>query len=166
MGRFGGPLYLTKEFNNDNLLIIDIIMKDRRNTMQRELTYNAVLSYPGHPSAEDIYRVISSRYSTISKATVYRNLNMLADDGKIGKVPSMLGYEAHYDHRTDHHSHAICIKCGKVVDVDVQYDRALVDMAESMEEGFTLFSHDLIFEGICKECRNKESSYGTEGIKD
>ena len=84
---------MTKEFNNDNLLIIDIIMKDRRNTMQRELTYNTVLSYPGHPSAEDIYRVISSRYSTISKATVYRNLNMLADDGKIGKVPSMLGYE-------------------------------------------------------------------------
>ena len=141
-------------------------MKDRRNTMQRELTYEAVLSYPGHPSAEDIYRVISSKYSTISKATVYRNLNMLFDEGKIGKVPSILGFEAHYDHRTDHHSHAICIKCGKVVDVDVQYDMELVDVAVSMEKGFMLFSHDLIFEGICSDCRNKESSYGTEGIKD
>ena len=140
-------------------------MKDRRNTMQRELTYEVVLSYPGHPSAEDIYRGISSKYSTISKATVYRNLNMLFDEGKIGKVPSILGFEAHYDHRTDHHSHAICIKCGKVVDVDVQYDMDLVDVAVSMAKGFMLFSHDLIFEGICKECREKEKENGTEGIK-
>ena len=132
--------------------------------MQRELTYEAVLSYPGHPSADDVYRVISSRYSTISKATVYRNLNSLYEDGRIGKVPSVFGYEAHYDHRADHHSHAICIKCGKVVDVDVQYDRGLIDMAESMEEGFILFSHDLIFEGICSDCRNKEKENGTEGI--
>lgn len=141
-------------------------MKDRRNTMQRELTYEAVLSYPGHPSADDVYRVISSRYSTISKATVYRNLNSLYEDGRIGKVPSVFGYEAHYDHRTDHHCHAVCIKCGKVVDVDVQYDKDLFDNAVSMEEGFSLSSHDLIFEGTCRNCGNKEKGYGTEGIKD
>ncbi len=132
--------------------------------MQRELTYEAVLSYPGHPSAEDVYRVISSRYSTISKATVYRNLNALYEEGKIGKVPPMIGYEAHYDHRTDHHCHAICTRCGKVVDVDVQYDSAMFTNAVSMEEGFMLDSHDLIFEGTCMECRNKEKEDGTEGI--
>ncbi len=141
-------------------------MKDKRNTLQRELTYNAVLSYPGHPSAEDIYRVISSKYKSISKATVYRNLNALYEEGKIGKIPSMMGYEAHYDHRIDHHCHGICIKCGKVVDVDVRYEKEIFERAVSMEEGFELNSHDLIFEGSCKECRDKEKENGTEGIKD
>ena len=134
--------------------------------MQRELTYEAVLSYPGHPSADDVYRVISSRYSTISKATVYRNLNSLYEDGRIGKVPSVFGYEAHYDHRIDRHCHAHCIKCGRVVDVDVSYDMSSARDAHAMEDGFTILSHELIFEGICRNCRDKEMKNGTEGIKD
>ena len=131
--------------------------------MQRELTYEAVLSYPGHPSAEDVYRVISSKYSTISKATVYRNLNALSEEGRIGKVPAMMGYEAHYDHRADHHCHGICRQCGRIVDIDVQYDPAVFEKAVSMEEGFILDSHDLIFEGTCSMCRNKEKKNGAEG---
>ena len=56
---------------------------DRRNTVQKELIYDAVMSYSGHPSAEDVYREISSRHSTISKATVYRNLSLLAEDQRL-----------------------------------------------------------------------------------
>ena len=134
--------------------------------MQKELTYDAVMSYPGHPSADDIYRVIAFEYSTISKATVYRNLSLLADEGKIGRVESFASGGIHYDKRLDRHFHGHCIKCGKVVDVDVQYDKDLFDNAVSMEEGFSLSSHDLIFEGTCRNCGNKEKGYGTEGIKD
>ena len=138
----------------------------RRNTMQKELTYEAVMSYPGHPSADDIYRVISSKHSTISKATVYRNLAALSEDGRIGRVESFANGEVHYDHRTEEHCHGYCMRCGRVVDIAIPYDNRLNIEAEPMEDGFSITSHKLIFEGICSECRKKEKENGTEGIKD
>lgn len=140
---------------------------ERRNTMQKEITYRAVQSFCGHPSADDIYKVISKEHSTISKATVYRNLASLAEEGRIGKVISVDGGETHYDHRIDKHHHAYCIKCGHVADVAVSYSKELEIVAEPMEDGFMLTSHELIFEGICSKCREKEkeNDYGTEGIK-
>ena len=133
--------------------------------MQKELTYAAVMSYPGHPSADDIYRMISAEHSSISKATVYRNLSSLCEEGRIGKVIPVGCSEAHYDHRIDRHCHAHCIKCGRVVDVDVSYDKDALSRAVCMEDGFVITSHELIFEGICKDCRKKEKENGTEGIK-
>ena len=133
--------------------------------MQKELTYDAVLRFHGHPSAGDVYREISSRYKSISKATVYRNLAALYEDGKIGRVISTDGREAHFDHRTDKHPHAVCISCGNVFDVDVSYDKDALSRAVCMEDGFVITSHELIFEGICKDCRKKEKENGTEGIK-
>ena len=128
---------------------------ERRNTMQKELTYNTVMSYSGHPSADDVYRIISSEHSTISKATVYRNLSLLTEEGKIGRVESFASGEVHYDHRTEKHYHGYCMKCGKVVDISIPCDNIEVK-AEAMEDGFSIISHELIFEGICKECRDKE----------
>ncbi len=141
-------------------------MKDRRNTLQKELTFEAVQGFSGHPSADDIYRMISAEHSTISKATVYRNLFSLCEEGRIGKVIPVGCSEAHYDHRIDRHCHAHCIKCGRVVDVDVSYDMSSARDAHAMEDGFTILSHELIFEGICRNCRDKEMKNGTEGIKD
>ena len=134
--------------------------------MQRELTYDAVLHYPGHPSADDVYRVISSRYKSISKATVYRNLAALYEDGKIGRVIPTDGWEARFDHRTEEHIHGYCRKCGRVVDIELSYDNGIINNAFPMEDGFNITSHELIFEGICKECREKENDNGTERIKD
>lgn len=139
---------------------------ERRNTMQKELTYDAVMSYPGHPSADDIYRVIASEYSTISKATVYRNLSLLADEGKIGRVESFASGGIHYDKRLDRHFHGHCIKCGKVVDIAVSYDKEPSFKVVSQEDGFDIISHEVVFVGTCRECREKEKENGTEGIKD
>ncbi len=140
-------------------------MKDRRNTLQKELTYEAVQAFCGHPSADDIYRIIASKHSTISKATVYRNLASLYEEGRIGKVTSVGSGEAHYDHRAERHVHGYCRKCGRVVDVDVSYNSSPLIEAHAMEDGFELTSHELIFEGICRECRDKEKKNGTERIK-
>lgn len=164
---FAGAYLLTIIFNNDTLLII-IINKDklmeRRNTMQKALTYEAVMAYSGHPSADDVYRIISSEHSSISKATVYRNLSLLSEEGKIGKVESFGNGEIHYDHRTDKHYHGYCRKCGKVVDINLSYDSSLIDKASPMDDDFAISSHELIFEGICKDCRDKEKENGTERI--
>lgn len=132
-------------------------MKERRNTMQKELTLEAVRSFDGHPSAEDVYRVISRKYSTISKATVYRNLATLCQEGKISRVSGFDGAEAHYDHRVDSHMHGFCLRCGKVVDIECDADLGkFSERAHCADEGFVITSPKLVFEGVCKECLLKE----------
>ena len=59
---------------------------NRRNTKQRQLVAEAVRALE-HPSAEEIYAAVSRENPNIGKATVYRNLNLLAEQGEIGKVP-------------------------------------------------------------------------------
>ncbi len=138
---------------------------ERRNTMQKALTYETVMSYNGHPSADDIYRIIASEHSSISKATVYRNLSLLSEEGKIGRIEAFGNGEVHYDHRIDRHHHGYCRSCGRVVDIELSDDNDFLGMATPVEDGFVITSGEIIFEGICRECREKEKKNGTERIK-
>ncbi len=132
-------------------------MLTRRNTKQKNLIYQTVVDLKGHVSADDVYMVISKNYPSISKATVYRNLNVLSEEGKIRRIePYSHLSEQRFDYLLTPHSHAICSKCGKMIDVYVDGEELIDKNAKSVEEGFELTSHELIFEGICKECRAKE----------
>ena len=50
-----------------------------RNTLQRRLVLETVQRMHNHPTAEEIFREISSENTLISKATVYRNLKILSE---------------------------------------------------------------------------------------
>jgi len=134
----------------------------RRNTKQKNIIYQAVVDMKGHVSADEVYARISGEYPTISKATVYRNLNVLYEEGKLRRIDSNFQFEErHFDALLVPHSHAICNKCGKIVDVYVAGEENLDRRITSIEDGFMLSSHELIFKGICKECREKENKNGT-----
>ena len=58
----------------------------RRNTKQRKLVLDAVRQSYNHPTADEIYNVVREQDDKISRGTVYRNLNLLADAGEIDKA--------------------------------------------------------------------------------
>ena len=58
-----------------------------RNTLQRRLVLETVQRMHNHPTAEEIFREISSENTLISKATVYRNLKILSEQGEIQHIP-------------------------------------------------------------------------------
>lgn len=123
----------------------------RRNTRQRQLILNVVRSRCDHPTAEDIYLAVQQVDNRISRGTVYRNLNLLADSGTIAtvKAPGAM----RFDWRCDGHSHVVCPRCGAVADTSLPYDAAL-DMQASDDTGFAITMHSMVFEGICPECRD------------
>ena len=49
---------------------------NRRNTVQRQLVAETILNLD-HPNAEQVYEEIVKNHPHVSKATVYRNLNLL-----------------------------------------------------------------------------------------
>lgn len=123
----------------------------KRNTIQRSLTLEAVRKLKDHPTADEIYTEVSSKYPTISRGTIYRNLNQLAESGKI-RVMDIPGGAGHYDDRCDDHYHVQCIHCGKVFDVDMEYIPDLSSRIHNMH-GFKISGYELIFKGICPACQ-------------
>ena len=126
-------------------------MKTKRNTHQRQLVLEAVKSRCDHPSADDIYLSVREKDNKISRGTVYRNLNVLAEDGEIlhVRVPAA----DRYDLRTDYHYHMFCTGCGTVCDAPVEYNVSYDKQAE--KSGFKITRHRMIFEGLCPECMEK-----------
>lgn len=127
----------------------------RRNTRQRELVLSAVANRCDHPSADDIYEEVRQKDSHISRATVYRNLHLLADSGSILSIHTSTGER--FDRRTDDHAHILCTACGRVEDAPApKLDGA--DAYAAAVTGFVVNSHEMFFSGICPACQRKVAS--------
>ena len=61
-------------------------MTSRRNTIQKDLVRNAVYEMKRHVTANEVYEFIKESYPTIGKGTVYRNLDILVEEGALRKV--------------------------------------------------------------------------------
>ena len=122
-----------------------------RNTIQRSLTLKAVKKLKNHPTVEEIYEEVAKKHPTISKGTVYRNLRELAENGDLYDV-EVPGGASHFDHNCHEHYHARCIKCGKVIDVDLPYMYDLIDRIGD-KQNFKFTGYDLVFKGVCEQCQ-------------
>lgn len=127
-------------------------MKKQRNSKQRQIVLDAVLTRCDHPTADQIYLDVRAKDDRISRSTVYRNLGVLSEDGQITnvKVPAADRYDA----RRDLHYHLFCTGCGKVFDAPLNYHPEY-DEQVARETGFRISRHRVVFEGLCPECAFK-----------
>ncbi len=86
-----------------------------RNTVQRQIVLQTVLRMHDHPTADTVYAAVAAEHPSISKATVYRNLNQLVSQGDIRRVPVPNGADR-YDLTLRSTINALAC-CGKVYDV-------------------------------------------------
>ena len=120
----------------------------RRKTVQRELVFQAVCC-GNDLSAREIFESVA-KTDSMSFGTVYRNLQILTEEGKIAEIQTD-PIVARYDPHLAPHHHLYCKKCGKVFDVPVPY-RAEYDEEAQKSSGFTIESHTISFQGLCKGC--------------
>lgn len=132
-----------------------IIMKQRRMTRQKQLILNAARSRDDHPSADQIYLDVRALDNRVSRGTVYRNLEQMSDAGELlhVKVPGA----DRFDHRLDYHYHMVCMRCGAVCDVPLDYQHDTDERVCEMT-GFRVERHRTIFEGLCAECQAGEQA--------
>ncbi len=120
---------------------------------QRELILKTLQENPVHPTADYIYSVLKKELPTISLATVYRNLNQLAEQGKIKKIEGLDG-SSHFDHTIHNHYHFVCIKCNKIYDIPYEVAKDIEQKVSAMT-GLKITDHDISFKGICTACQHK-----------
>ncbi|MGN1099201.1 MAG: Fur family transcriptional regulator [Christensenellales bacterium] len=128
----------------------------QRNTVQRSLVLSAVRKLRSHATAEEIYDEIVKTHPNVSRATVYRNLNKLVQQGEIGKI-EISGEPDCFDHMNARHYHVKCVRCQKIFDVDMDYISGLEDNIKN-RNGFDILGHEVLFMGICPDCKNATDS--------
>ena len=126
----------------------------QRNTIQRTLVLDAVRQLHNHATAEEIYQSVVKLHPSVSRATVYRNLSRLVYDGEIRRL-EIPNEPDRFDHLCHQHYHVKCVKCQRIFDVDMEY---LGEIESKIKDshGFDIVGHDLVFWGICPECKNSK----------
>lgn len=126
-----------------------------KQTPQRLAILDFLKGNKNHPSVEDIYKSISKQFPTISLATVYNNLETLKQLGIIKEL-TIDPQKKHFDPNVSPHHHIICIDCGQIVDVNINYELKVPDENKC---GFEITGNHIEFYGICPDCKNKSNSH-------
>jgi len=131
-------------------------------TSQRARIFERAFETHEHFNAETLYGWMREEDgSSVSRATVYRTLNLLEQGSFIGSLDIGRG-EVVYEHLLGHthHDHLICTECGKIEEFREERIETLQEEIAS-RKGFELTSHTLRLMGICGSCQRKGSGVAT-----
>ena len=126
-----------------------------RLTTQRQIILEELAKVKTHPTASELYDMVRKRLPRIGLGTVYRNLELMAENGMILKL-EVGGTQKRFDATTETHYHIRCSGCGKVDDIDTPVmDELVREAAEST--AYEILGHHVEFSGLCPSCQNKSS---------
>ena len=126
----------------------------RRNTIQKEMVLSTVRSLKSHVTADEVYEVVKKKHLSIGKGTVYRNLNILAEEGEIRRIGIPDGPDR-FDFSLEEHYHVRCVKCNKVFDVDMEIVPDLKNRIRDTH-GIRFLDYDIMFKGNCPACQENK----------
>ncbi|MGC8821163.1 MAG: Fur family transcriptional regulator [Fervidobacterium sp.] len=138
-------------------------LKDRkyRMTPQREQILKVFIETNSeHLGAEEVYRYLLSRRINISKATVYRTVDLLVELGFLRRLQFDEGvYRYELIDKESKHSHFICNVCGKIYELKetLSPENVIGDYIKLLEkDGYLVEEIDVKFRGICPKCAKKK----------
>jgi Fur family ferric uptake transcriptional regulator len=124
-------------------------------TSERTALVREIFSIHYHFEADELLFKMKEKNVKISRATVYRTLELLVKSGMVRRVH--LGEDHyHYEHVTgnSHHDHLICTACGGVIEFhDELLEQRQREICEKKK--FTPTFHNLQILGICDSCKRK-----------
>jgi Fur family ferric uptake transcriptional regulator len=141
--------------NADERRLFDDFLRKKGLKVTRERTalFEEIFSTHRHFDAEDLVIRMRDRGTRVSRATIYRTLELLCECGLAGRV--RLNEEKYRYERLrkgEHHDHLVCSSCGKVIEF---VDAAIEKRQEAVcrEHDFAATSHAHQIRGICSQCR-------------
>ncbi|MCB9915447.1 MAG: transcriptional repressor [Planctomycetes bacterium] len=131
-------------------------------TSQRERIFERAFDTLEHFTAETLYTWMREvPGARVSRATVYRTLNLLEEGGFVTSMNNGLGdivYEHVLGH--EHHDHLVCLECGRIDEFqNTEIEALQLEVARRM--GYELESHILRLEGRCAACQAKQAGTGS-----
>lgn len=129
--------------------------KGLKMTRERGRIVEEIFKTSGHFRPEDLLMRFRGRGVTVSRATVYRTLDLLVDCGLVRRETFGGGthYErAHHVEGESHHDHLVCSACGAIFEFHNAEIERLQDQV-CAEFGFEPHGHSHQITGLCADCR-------------
>jgi Fur family ferric uptake transcriptional regulator len=122
-------------------------------TPQRTAVLEEIIKDKGHRESEEIYLALKKRGQHVSRATVYRTMDILVNSGFARKMNLGDG-SARYESKVNspHHDHLVCMDCGLIVEFMDQQIEDLQDKI-AIQYDFQLKRHIHQLFGLCKKCQ-------------
>lgn len=126
-------------------------------TPERLSIFQEIYSSSEHFDADEIYFRMRKEKKRVSRATVYRTLDLLVENGFVSKVNVGLS-QVHFENTLaqEHHEHLVCTQCGKII----EFNNNVIENEQDKiceEHGFFPTKHNLIIFGLCESCRKRKS---------
>jgi Fe2+ or Zn2+ uptake regulation protein len=123
---------------------------NRRHSIQKQLILDALKVFE-HPMAQQVLQEVQKQYPHMSRGTVYRNLNLLVEDGALRRL-SFPDSPDRFDIQTHSHDHVQCTCCGKIFDIEPD---CLKEIDREIERGtdFSIEGHSITFQGVYPWCQ-------------
>ena len=123
-------------------LLVEALKKEGlRFTEQRKFIWDEITSSDDHREAEDIFLSLRKKNINVSRATVYRTIDVLVKNNlvrklDIGDAPSK--YENKID--SHHHDHMICLETGDIIEF---YNEELENLQDEIakKHGYKVIRH-------------------------
>ena len=125
----------------------------RRKSDQREKIYGLIKNSTSHPTAIWIYHKLRKEIPTLSLGNVYRNINILIEEGRI-KARKFGGRVEHYDAIISVHYHFVCEKCKTISDFELPVQNDITKLAQKKTK-HQISGHTIQFFGVCEKCSKK-----------
>jgi Fur family ferric uptake transcriptional regulator len=144
--------------NQDGLKEFQKYKKEQRlkTSKKRTSVINYFLEEDRHFTVEELYNEIKKVNPQISYATVYRALKLLTNM-ELARICQFKGKETRFEprHRSEHHDHLICSKCGQIIEFSHDEIEKLQRKVAASHR-FKVESHKLELYGLCEKCVQKE----------
>jgi Fur family ferric uptake transcriptional regulator len=122
-----------------------------RRSQQREIILQELCKLTSHPTVDELFLIVRERLPRISLATVYRNLELLAEQGVILKL-ELAGHQRRFDGWAEPHTHIRCLKCDAVADVPVTPRETPLSEVQEQTDYHVTGQH-IEFVGECPLCQ-------------
>jgi Fe2+ or Zn2+ uptake regulation protein len=99
---------------------------------------------------------LAAELAPIGRATVYRTLKLLVDQGLVCRLVLGDGSVCYRVSHTAHHHHLVCVSCGATEDVDLSDVEDVLSRVREATE-YDIVGHRLEVYGICPECKTRQS---------
>lgn len=122
-----------------------------RSTRQRSAILDALQDAEGFLTAQQLHRTLAQAGSDVGLATVYRNLQTMAEAHEVDMV--MQQGEASYRRcgSAAHHHHLVCRRCGHTVEIASPGVEAWTKRI-AKKHSFSKVTHELEVFGLCADC--------------
>jgi Fur family ferric uptake transcriptional regulator len=123
-----------------------------RLTAPRRAVAALIAARASHFTAEELLGESRRRRLGITRATMFRSLDVLADLGVVERLDLPSGEHAFVACEPTHHHHVVCSSCGRSTGVaDTGIERIAAEIGR--RTGYRIETHRLELFGLCPTCR-------------